>query len=99
MKFSRVIELIKQLPGSRFRREGWNGKGMWVTYSPGSVGVASDKFWAVRNRDYAESKGGFAEVGECLTMKAADGVIEMGWRPTSRDMFATDWEAVPENEE
>lgn len=97
MNFGQTLDLL--IRGHRMRRAGWNGKGMWIAYSPGSPGLAAGNFWSVRNREYAESQGGFAPVGDCLTMKAADGVIEMGWRPTSRDMLASDWESVPENEE
>jgi hypothetical protein len=96
MNFGETIDQL--LLGQRMRRAGWNGKGMWVAYSPGSEALPSGAFWAAANRDFAQRNGGFAEVGPCLTMKAADGVIEMGWRPTSRDMLAHDWEIVPESE-
>lgn len=96
MDFGEALAALKK--GERVCRSGWNGKGMWVAHSPGCFALPSSNFWAGPNRVYAERNGGAAEVGACLTFKAADGVIEMGWRPTSRDMLADDWRVLAESE-
>lgn len=96
MKFGEMLEWLPH--GVRMRRKGWDGKGMWIAYSPGYKSLSAENFWAAPNQEHARANGGSADVGACITMKAVDGVIEMGWRPTSRDMFADDWECVPEDE-
>jgi hypothetical protein len=84
---------IKELRnGNRVRRAGWNGKGMWLAYSPGHDALPADKFWAVPNRDYAAVSGGTAKVLPCITMKTATGEILMGWLASQTDLLALDWE-------
>lgn len=97
MNFGQALDAL--LRGSRVRRAGWNGKGMWVAYSPGALELPAEKFWARPNKRFAEQNGGVADVGASLNFKAADDIIEMGWRPTSRDMLANDWEVLPEDDE
>ena len=91
MKFGEAIEAAKN--GEMVARKGWNGKGMWITYSPGSV-VPAERFWAQRNKEYAEQTGGCASVLPCLTMKTATGEILMGWLASQSDMLSDDWEIV-----
>jgi hypothetical protein len=81
--------------GARIARAGWNGKGMWVSYSPGSDWLPADKFWSEANRKYVESlPGQGCTVKPCLTMRCADGEILMGWLASQTDLLATDWEIV-----
>lgn len=80
--------------GSRISREGWNGKGMWLAYSPGCKSLPAEKFWAGPNRDYAIECGGTADVLPCLTMKTATGEILMGWLASQTDMLADDWDIL-----
>lgn len=89
MTFGDAIFFLKQ--GKRVARTGWNGKGMWLAYSPGSSGVPADKFWASPNKHYALSQGGAADVLPCITMKTATGEILMGWLASQTDMLAEDW--------
>ena len=91
MTFGLAVEALKA--GQRVARAGWNGKGMWITYSPGSV-VPAERFWAQRNKEYAEQTGGCASVLPCLTMKTATGEILMGWLASQSDMLSDDWEIV-----
>jgi hypothetical protein len=81
--------------GKRIARRGWNGKGMWLAYSPGSTALPADRFWAGPNREYANERGGAADVLPCITMKTATGEILMGWLASQSDMLADDWEIVP----
>lgn len=85
-----AVMLMKR--GEKVRRAGWNGKGMWLAYSPGSTGLPAEKFWAKHNRQFAEENGGQADVLPCITMKTADGKILMGWLASQTDILATDWE-------
>jgi len=89
LNFGAALEALKT--GARIQRAGWNGKDMWLAYSPGSKAFPAAKFWAGANRDYAESRGGFADVLPCITMKTATGEILMGWLASQTDMLANDW--------
>ena len=80
--------------GFRVSRAGWNGRGMWLAYSPGNDALPAEKFWAPPNRAYAEENGGSAPVLPCITMKTANGEILMGWLASQTDMLADDWGIV-----
>ena len=95
MDFGDAIRALKA--GKRVAREGWNGKGMWLSMSgnlEGSV-VSYDKFWSENNSRYARENGGAAVVLPSITMKTADGAILMGWLASQTDMLAEDWRIVP----
>lgn len=93
--FNFQIALSAVRKGKKICREGWNGKGMWICYGEGRI-VESEQFWNKHTREFAEQNGGSATVGAYLIFKSAQGNIEMGWRPTSIDMFAEDWMVLPE---
>lgn len=92
--------LVALKAGRRVAREGWNGKGMWLSLSgPGVRDVPAGGFWSVNNADHARSQGGTAKVLPCITMKTATGEILMGWLASQTDMLAEDWvdlDALPE---
>ena len=92
MDFGQAIEALKA--GKKVCRSGWNGKGMWLAYSPGSKALPADRFWAGPNREYAKASGGTADVLPCITMKTATGEILMGWLASQTDMLAEDWQIV-----
>lgn len=92
MDFGQAIEALKG--GKKVSRSGWNGKGMWLSYSPGNDALPSDKFWSPHNKEYAEQNGGSAKVLPCITMKTATGEILMGWLASQTDMLAEDWGIV-----
>jgi hypothetical protein len=93
MTFGGALEVLKV--GGKVARAGWNGKGMWLAYSPGSKALPAEKFWAGPNRDYALANGGTADVLPCITMRVASGEILMGWLASQTDMLAEDWVIVP----
>lgn len=99
MTFGDALVALKA--GRRVAREGWNGKGMWLSLSgPGVRDVPAGGFWSVNNADHARSQGGTAKVLPCITMKTATGEILMGWLASQTDMLAEDWvdlDAVPEH--
>ncbi len=92
MNFGQAIEALKE--GKKVARTGWNGKGMWLTYSPGSKALPAERFWAGPNREYAQAIGGTAHVLPCITMKTATGEILMGWLASQTDMLTEDWQTV-----
>lgn len=91
--FGVAIDLLRE--GKRVAREGWNGKGMWLSLScDGSRSIPSESFWSPHNRAHAEAQGGHATVLPSITMKTATGEILMGWLASQTDMLAMDWQVV-----
>lgn len=90
MDFGEAIRALKS--GKRVSRRGWNGRDMWLSYSPGSKDLPAEKFWSSHNQEFALGRpNGCADVLPSITMKTADGKILMGWLASQIDMFAEDW--------
>jgi hypothetical protein len=83
--FSRALEKMQQ--GFKVAREGWNGKGMWITIIRGSDPEQTCGDYSVN---------GCIWDGECLPwigMKTADDKF-VPWHPSQVDMLAGDWDIV-----
>lgn len=86
--FSEALARLKA--GARVAREGWNGKGMWLTLSPGGV-IPFEQFWSPNNKAFAqEQPQGRAEVLPYIMMKTADDKI-VPWLASQTDLLAEDW--------
>lgn len=93
MNFGGAIRALKA--GGRVAREGWNGKGMWLSLScNGLRNVPAAAFWSPHNAAHAMENGGMAMVLPSITMKTATGEILMGWLASQTDMLAEDWVEV-----
>lgn len=100
LSFGLALEALRK--GLAVTRAGWNGQGMWISMSCGPIGdasagkreVAFENLWSKNNSAYAQKNGGSAVVLPCITMKTANGEIQMGWVPSQADMFADDWAIV-----
>lgn len=95
--FGWALEQLKA--GKRVARNGWNGKGMWLSIScDGSREVPAENFWSPHNAEFARQNGGKAMVLPAITMKTVDSTgreaILMGWLASQTDMLATDWVLV-----
>lgn len=90
--FSDALRAMKA--GRKIRRQGWNGKDMWLAYSPGTPKLEARRFWSPHNRAFAMANGGTADVLPCITMKNAQGKIVVGWLASQEDMLAEDWEII-----
>lgn len=77
--------------GFTILRKGWNGNGMFATYSPGQKALPADKFWIAANKEAAEANGGFMDVAPYFALKTAQNTIQMGWVPSIGDLSANDW--------
>lgn len=90
MNFGQALELLKQ--GKRVRRLGWNGKGMFIYLTKGSV----VPFEQMRTAHVtAESTGlDAAYISSHIDMRAADGTVVIGWLASQTDMLAEDWEVL-----
>ncbi len=93
MDFSQALDELKA--GNAVARSGWNGKGMWIAYSPGAPALPATSFWSHAGKRYAESIGGAVEVLPAIIMRNARGQIVMGWLASQEDMLAEDWAVVP----
>lgn len=93
LPFGHAIEAIKL--GWRAQRKGWNGKDMWIAYSPGADALEAENFWSPANEAYANSQGGTAKVLPSITFKTATGEILIGWLASQSDMLAMDWMVAP----
>jgi hypothetical protein len=93
MDIGQAIRAIKD--GERVARHGWNGKDMWLSYSPGHPNLSAGNFWSKANQDYAYGlPGTVVPVLPCITMKTATGEILMGWLASQTDLLAEDWLVV-----
>lgn len=79
--------------GKAVARKGWNGKGMFLVFQPGSEVPGN----MMRNEP-AKKFYGDSTVKICghIDMKAADGTYVVGWLASQTDILAEDWEVVEE---
>jgi hypothetical protein len=91
LTFEEALQSVKH--GSKAYREGWNGKGMFISLAPGFKQVKSEAIWSRHGREHAEKTGGHIDVAPSLTLKNAQDQLVMGWVPSTGDLFAEDWVA------
>lgn len=87
MDFGEALKALKD--GKRVSRAGWNGKGMWLVFVPGTP--------QVQFRDgtpYANAGLVQADINPHVDMLTADGKMQPGWLCSQTDMFAEDWGIV-----
>lgn len=90
--FGTAINFLKD--GMKLARKGWNGKGMYVYMTSGSVVQFDELKPETQENLRCLLNDGGADCVEILShidMKAADNTITIGWTPSQADMFATDW--------
>jgi hypothetical protein len=86
MKFGKALEALEA--GQKVSREGWNGKGMFVFFVPGSTfQVNRPPLLGI----YPE--GTTINYHAHVDMKTADGQI-VPWLCSQTDMLADDWGVV-----
>lgn len=85
LTFGLAIEAMKK--GVRVARAGWNGKGMWLVYSPRAVASVNIKAGAGVPEYTA------IETLPFIAMKTADSKF-VPWLASQTDMLAEDWQIV-----
>ncbi len=85
MRFGKALELLET--GNSVYRNGWNGKGMFLYLVPANsypaqTDIAKEEF------------GDFVPYGAYIAIKTVQGTVEAGWRPTTMDMLADDWQML-----
>lgn len=88
VSFSRALMLLKD--GKMVRRTCWVGQRLSATTLTNIVDAKD--IWNVNNREFATQQPD-QQVGVTpyITMQTDDGMLSMGWVPTSEDLFADDW--------
>ncbi|WP_226778997.1 DUF2829 domain-containing protein [Oceaniglobus trochenteri] len=96
MSFGHAIAAMKD--GAKVARAGWNGKGMWIALTPGSVVEARHArcgHVAAKRADELGDLEAEIELLPHIDMRAADGSLVIGWLASQTDMLADDWQIVP----
>ncbi|HZJ97556.1 MAG TPA: DUF2829 domain-containing protein [Oligella sp.] len=93
LTFGDAIELMKA--GCKMARSGWNGKGMWVIYNPGSKGQTHAMFDGSVYKNHGVDECEILPHFDMYTVNA-EGRRAMlpGWLASQSDMIATDWVVV-----
>jgi len=87
--FGWALELLKR--GRKMAREGWNGKGMYITYKPGYPdGIVANE---ATRKAHNLPEGATIIYRPYLEMKTADGSI-VPWLASQTDILAEDWQVV-----
>lgn len=91
LAFGQALEALEA--GHRVACSDWNGKDTWLALScSGTRAIPAEAFWSPHNAAFARScPSGTAMVQPCITVKNAQGQIQMGWAPTQSDMFSKNW--------
>jgi len=93
--FSAALTWLKQ--GKKVARSGWNGKGMWVALTPGSVFAkegAKEGHAAKHRADEIATAGGDIVLLPHIDMRSADGSMVIGWLASQTDLLSDDWVIV-----
>lgn len=87
--FSRALEALKH--GKKVSREGWNGKGMWITMQKGYPnGIAINENSA---EAFGLPPGTICKFRPYLVIRSIDGSF-VPWLASQTDLLADDWMVV-----
>lgn len=82
---------IKQLQdGKKVSRSGWNGKGMFLIYVPGTKDAKLNDGTPYQ----VALKSNIVTINPHIDMYTATGEFQPGWLASQTDMLATDWDVV-----
>lgn len=89
MTFSTVLDMMKKYRQNnlRFRREGWNGKGMYIMLWTGAYMGEYPPNEKIRMVSY--------ELSEMLVLRTSYGQM-VPWCPSQTDILCDDWVQLPE---
>jgi Protein of unknown function (DUF2829). len=87
--FGYAIKELKE--GFKVRRQGWNGKGMFLTLLKPQVLIAKSENGRVGEKEYLVPEDIKFELQKTIYLKTIQDTI-VPWAPSQTDMLATDWE-------
>lgn len=91
LDFGNAIRALKA--GKKVAREGWNGKGMWLSIQEGST-ITHEQARGGAAKARAEEGATEIKILPHIDMRAADGSIVVGWLASQTDMLAEDWTII-----
>lgn len=90
MNFGQAISALKA--GQRVCRSGWNGKGMFLIYVPGTQDAK-----LTDGSPYQRAlNSNIVTINPHIDMYTATGEFQPGWLASQTDMLADDWEVQPD---
>ena len=92
MTFGEALEAMKA--GKKVARTGWNGKGMFIYLTTGTIVPAVSMKPETANHLFGDRLLECDEtvcINSHIDMKSADGTIVIGWLASQTDMLAEDW--------
>lgn len=93
MNFGLAIEAMKM--GQKVARAGWNGKGMWCIYNPGSKGETHAMFEGSVYKNHGVDECEILPHFDMYTVNASGRRAMLpGWLASQSDMDADDWLVV-----
>jgi hypothetical protein len=93
MGFGEAIQAMKD--GKKVARNGWNGRGMWVIYNPGSKGKTHAMFDGSVYKNHGVDECEILPHFDMYTVDASGRRAMLpGWAASQSDMNAEDWIVV-----
>lgn len=93
MSFGHAIEFAKQ--GFKVARKGWNGKGMWVIFVPGTPNVRPVAGTPYSNAGITEEVEILGHFDMYTVNSEGRRAMLPGWLASQTDMASEDWVLVP----
>ena len=88
MNFGEAIANLKY--GNKVARAGWNGKGMFLIYVPGTVDAKLNE-----GTPYQKAlQSNIVTINPHIDIYTATGEFQPGWLASQADMLAEDWTVV-----
>lgn len=88
MNFGQAIEALKN--GDKVSRVGWNGKGMFLIYVPGTKDAKLNE-----GTPYEKAlRSNIVTINPHIDMYTATGEFQPGWLASQTDILAEDWDIV-----
>lgn len=95
MSFGHAVEALKA--GKKVARAGWNGKGMFLVFVPGTLNATLRKDTPYHDALFCTTTGEQREtvsINAHIDMFTATGSFQPGWLASQTDMLANDWQIV-----
>lgn len=93
LTFGMAVEAAKL--GHKISRKGWNGKGMWVIFNPGSLGQTHAMFEGSVYKNHGVDECEILPHFDMYTVNASGRRAMLpGWLASQTDMLSSDWGIV-----
>lgn len=87
--FGQALSYLRE--GRKVARQGWNGKGMYITLKPGyPEGIVANE---ATRKAHSLEVGSIIKYAPYLEMKTVDGTL-VPWLASQTDILAGDWSPI-----